>query len=173
MNLLIRLTVYTFFLINLIHAHIYLYDTEVSDIAQYTDCIYWTTNAPMKYCRREFTTKLFNSTIDDDCINGGEKWFFDDLVKRNISPTEVLSWGSSVERADDYAYFYYNKKQKFTEEFLCNCIRPGTFGIMCEYELLHEVITFEDAIESQFKQKQEDPWGMQRYGDILCYKSVF
>jgi len=173
MHSLLLLTVSITLLINLIHAHVLLYDTEASDIAQYFDCIYWTTNATRKYCRRENIKKIFDSTVNNNCTNGGETWFFNDLAEQNISPTDVLSWSSSVERVDDYAHFYYNNQQEFNHEFLCNCTRPGTFGLRCEYELLHETITFEGAIMAQFNQKEQDPDGMQRYGDILCYQPVF
>jgi hypothetical protein len=127
----------------------------------------------MKYCIRRNDLKPFTHELFSDCINGGEKWLFLNASKQNISPTEVLSWSSSIERADDYANFYYNNQLNSDDEFLCKCIRPGTFGPRCEFEFFHEAITFEDAIESQFAQKKEDPWGMQEHGHIICYEAVF
>ncbi|CAF4466479.1 unnamed protein product, partial [Adineta steineri] len=100
-------------------------------------------------------------------------WLYTDAIKQNISPTEVLTWSSSIEYADDYAHFYYNNQSASNDKFLCNCTQQGTFAPRCEFELLHETITFEDAIKSQFAQKKQDRWGIQRSGDILCYNTVF
>jgi hypothetical protein len=173
MNLLVVLALYALFMVEVIHAYILLYDIGLSDFAQYSDCIYWMTDATMKYCRRENTTNLFNFTIGDNCINGGKEWSFNELATRNISPAEVLLWSSSVEEAENYAHFYYNNHQEFRKKYLCNCTRPGTFGLKCEYELLHEATTFEDAIKFQFERKIEDVLGTHRYGNILCYEPVF
>ncbi|CAF1414436.1 unnamed protein product [Adineta steineri] len=127
----------------------------------------------MKYCIRWNNFTSVTHELLNDCINGGEKWLYTDAIKQNISPTEVLTWSSSIEYADDYAHFYYNNQSDSNNKFLCNCTQQGTFGPRCEFELLHETITFEDAIKSQFAKKKQDRWGIQRYGDILCYNTVF
>ena len=173
MKFLILVLVLIFFLINLIDVHVLVYDTEVSDVAQYAVCIYWVTDATFKYCIRGNQFTDYTNKLSDDCTDGSEKWFFHDLLKQNISPAELLSWSSGVQMTDDYADYYYNKRISLTEEFLCNCSLPGTFGLRCEFEFLHEALTFEDAIVSQFEQKREDRMGMQRHGNILCYEAVF
>jgi hypothetical protein len=173
MDLLLLLAVHVLFIIPFGHAHILLYDTETNNIGQYFFCIHITNDTTMKYCRRWNSTGSFNLELGDECVNGGKQLLFVDLDEQKISPAEVLVWSSSVERADDYANFYYNKQLVSKNDSLCNCTRPGTFGLRCEFELLHEAITFEDAIESQFKQKKDDPWGIQRHGNILCYRPFF
>jgi hypothetical protein len=109
-----------------------------------------------------------------DCLNGGQKLFFKELLEQNISPTDVLQWSSSVERADDYADVFYQQQSlnMISNEFLCNCTQTGTFGKFCGYKLLDDTATFDDAIAAQFAQKKKDPWGSQEYGDILCYKTL-
>jgi hypothetical protein len=126
----------------------------------------------MKYCIR---TDTFDIPINEDCFGDSKKWTFHDAVKQNITPNEVIMWSSSIENADNYAKFYYggNYLESDQESFLCNCSRPGTFGPICEFELYHNTTTFEDAIKAQFEEKKDDRWGIQRYGDILCYETIF
>ncbi|UJR11567.1 hypothetical protein I4U23_015747 [Adineta vaga] len=156
-----------------IHTYILLYDTETSDSTQYAYCIYWMTDATMKYCIRTNLSEIFDLDISNDCFDGSERWLFHDAIQHNISPSHVLTWSSSIELADRYAGFYYNDYLVINQkEFVCNCKLPWTFGPRCEFELLHGTVTFEDAIKFQFKQKENDRWGMQRHGEILCYQTI-
>ncbi|CAF4939346.1 unnamed protein product [Rotaria sp. Silwood1] len=59
------------------------------------------------------------------------------------------------------------------DEFVCNCIKPGTFGKYCEYQLTHEAKSFAETIEIQFGQKNLlNSWNTQRYGKIICYETL-
>jgi hypothetical protein len=52
-------------------------------------------------------------------------WNFSALVAAGIEPYDVVKWASSIEKADDYAayYYYYNQsiKEFTTDSFLCDC----------------------------------------------------
>ena len=163
----------TSYLLLISRAHILLYDTDKGDSSQYGYCIYWMTNVTMKYCVRDNMTYIFDTAAAEQCFNGGIKLLFRDLAKEHMSPSEVNTWSSSIEEADNYAAFYYDARPTAEEKFLCKCSLAGTFGSRCEFELLHEAMTFEDAIKAQFEQKEDDRWGMQQHGDILCYQPVF
>jgi hypothetical protein len=156
------------------YARVLLYDTESSSTVEYLDCIYHTEDSIVKYCLRPGETLSLNRA-GIRCINGGQKLFFFTLTEQNISPTTVLQWSSSIERADDYASVFYNAQNNNitnTDDFLCNCTEPGTFGKYCEYFLLGASESFDDAIVAQFAQKEADPWGAQEHGDILCYTTL-
>jgi hypothetical protein len=114
---------------------ILVYDTEQSNVTEYSTCIHHMTDSSMKCCIRpgrvhQLTTKV------DNCRNGGMKWLFTSLLQANISPTEVLSWSSSIERADNYASYYYNESHELasTDEFLCECTLPGTLSRSSSHE---------------------------------------
>jgi hypothetical protein len=83
------------------HARVLLYDTEISIDIEYFDCIYHTEDSIVKYCRRLSRSGLSNRP-ELECANGGQKLFFNNLLEKNISSTEILQWSSSIERADDY-----------------------------------------------------------------------
>ncbi|UJR11129.1 hypothetical protein I4U23_015310 [Adineta vaga] len=169
----IKLILYACWMITVSYTHVFLYDTETNDSMQYAYCIYWVTDTTLKYCVRENISVILNTTKDDDCYGNSQKWSFDDAVRQNILPNDVLMWSSSIESAEDYAAFYYGKRKLLEKKFLCNCSLPGTFGPRCEFEFFHETVTFEDAIKAQFEQKKDDESVMQRYGDILCYRTAF
>ncbi|CAF1136975.1 unnamed protein product [Adineta steineri] len=156
-----------------IQARIFLFDTEDSRRVEQHDCLYYTSDVSVKYCRRSNN----GSTLDRSsftCFNGGEQLSFQYLLEQNISPQEILQWNSSIERADDYASFFYYRDEKnlMNDEFLCHCIHPGTFGKYCEYHFLDGALTFEQSIKQQFEQKEKNHWAAQHYGDILCYKTI-
>ncbi|UJR12184.1 hypothetical protein I4U23_016361 [Adineta vaga] len=44
-----------------------------------------------------------NEFTEMECYNGGQLQKFSKLISANIKPHEVLKWGSSIEKADDYA----------------------------------------------------------------------
>jgi len=56
---------------------------------------------------------------------------------------------------------------------ICNCTKDGTFGLLCEYELITEKNSFEKTIEYQFALKSQHRLGYQIYGNITCYKTSF
>jgi len=153
------------------YGRILLYDTEDSVLEQF-DCIYYTAYGErVSYCRRIGTGTF---TIDweyTSCLNDGTMWSFKQLIEQNKKPSEILSWSSSVEKADNYAHLYYNRSMKCDDCWLCQC-KPGTFGIFCQYQLTHDAHSFEESINKQFQQKDEDQWGIQKYGNIICYTTL-
>jgi hypothetical protein len=69
--------------------------------------------------------------------------------------------------------FRSNELDVAENNFICNCTKDGTFGLLCEYELLTIKGSFEKALEYQFKLKSKHRLGSQLYGNITCYKSSF
>lgn len=161
-------------LFNIVDARILLYNTEDNRNTEYYDCIYYTTDATIKYCRHyDEERSLIRS--QSNCDNGGEKYFFKQLLDSNITPSETLDWNTSIEQVDAYARFYYaslNKTNLTETDYLCKCTKKGTFGKFCEYMFTDESESFEQAITAQFIQKRENPWNAQLYGSILCYKTL-
>ncbi|CAF1444251.1 unnamed protein product [Adineta ricciae] len=152
-------------------AHILLYDTEDSVLEQF-DCIHYTAyEERVSYCRRVRTGTFTIGWEYTSCLNDGTMWTFKELLDGKKKPSDVLSWSSSVERADNYASLYYNRSWKCSECWLCQC-KPGTFGTFCQYQLTHEAHSFEESINAQFQQKESDRWGIQQHGNILCYVTL-
>ena len=80
-----------------------------------------------------------------------------------------------MEMVDLYASIFDNRSllREHDNRFLCRCVKWGTFGKYCEYQLTHSKEKFDEAIVAQFEQKQTgDSWNTQRYGNILCYESL-
>ncbi|CAF1113002.1 unnamed protein product [Adineta steineri] len=85
-----------------------------------------------------------------------------------ITIDEVLQWNTSIEKADAYGAYLNNQSN---DQFVCKCIRPNTFGIMCEYQFIFNQ-TWNDEITTQFLMKTQDPSTNQEYGDTLCYETL-
>jgi hypothetical protein len=163
-----------------VHCRILLYNTENNQAVEKFDCVYYSRNDGEKipYCRRPDGNQSLNR-YRNKCDNQGEKKFFRDLLKQRIHPGIILEWSSSVEMADLYANVFYNRSSIDDDDdrFVCNCTTVGTFGKYCEYQLTHEATSFSKAIEAQFEQKKDDSerddsWNTQRYGKLLCYKTL-
>lgn len=153
--------------------HVLLYETENGDSREYKDCIYYNAeeNSTIKYCLRHINS-LMDQTQYVKCTNNGEQWFFESLLANNVSPTTILKWSSSIEMVDKYAYFFYNQSAVLdTNEFLCNCTRPGSFGKYCEYQLLFETFSIPDSFSIQFEIKK-DIAENQRWAKIICYNTL-
>jgi hypothetical protein len=163
-----------------------LYDTEImTSSSEKADCIYVLDNVnsdyggssagKVPYCRRPNITGSLKRA-QNKCENEGEEKYFVDLLKENIRPIEVLEWSSSVEMADEYAAFYYNNYSMFKsnekKDFLCHCTHPSTFGKYCEYTLTHETNSFEASQTSQVSIRYVYFTYHQKFGDIVCYKTL-
>ncbi len=163
-----------------------LYDTEFHmSSPEKFDCIYVLDNVnsdyggssagKVPYCRRPNINKTL-IRITDKCENGGDKKYFIELLEKNVRPSEVLKWNSSVEMADEYAAFYYNNyseiKSNGKQDFLCHCTHPGTFGKYCEYQLTHEANSFEASQRLQASIRHFYYLNHQQFGDIVCYKTL-
>lgn len=155
---------------------ILLFQSENHQEIERYDCIYYTykKTVPLKYCRQSGSPVTLNRLFSE-CFNDGKKFSFQSLLEQNISPRDILQWNSSLEQVDYYASFFSNRSKTLTttiDTFLCRCIQPGTFGKFCEYKLVDDALTFEQSIEEQFEEKRKNPWATQRYGDILCYRTL-
>ena len=153
-----------------------VYNTENEEKVEKFDCVYYVPQSgeEISYCRRPGVNQSLNRS-KNECDNQGEKKLFKDLLKEEIDPSIILKWSSSVEMADLYAGFFYNRSliDENNDKFVCNCTREGTFGKYCEYKLTHEANRFREAINGQFQEKKYgDPWDTQRYGKILCYETL-
>lgn len=146
-----------------------LYNTEESGYMESVHCIFYQNPYEVKYCIR-WNTSIPILTNSTSCLHG-EKWYFSELLTKRISPWEILSWSSSVEKTDDYARIFYNYSQTFEEDsFLCNCTK-GYFGKWCEYTLLFDSSSFSKALQILFEGHIE-PFDNQKWGKILCYETL-
>lgn len=158
------------------NGQILVYNTENDETIEKFDCIYFVNESgeSIPYCQRLKGTEPINRS-STTCANGGEKRRFRDLINERIAPSEVLRWSSSVEITDLYGHVFDKPWliDENDERFVCNCVKPGTFGKYCEYSLTHNQQHFFETIKAQFKQKElGDSWNTQRYGKILCYETL-
>jgi hypothetical protein len=155
-------------IINISEPGVLLYNTENGASVGEFDCIYYTQTSTVKYCGRRGGS-MFVSRDMSTCLNG-KRWNFSELLSNEISPWDILSWSSSVEKADDYARVFYNRSKNFEQEpFLCQCFE-GFLGKNCEYQLLFD-ISFSKALQAVFRAHQ-DAMARQMYGSILCYETL-
>ena len=138
------------------YGRILLYNTENNQTIEKFDCIYfiYDRGEEVPYCRRLNGTEQLDRNRSE-CENQGVKVLFHDLLKQDVKPRNVLSWSSSVELADMYAGFFFNRSliEVDNDRFICNCTMSGTFGKYCEYQLTHEAESFSEAVDAQFTQK--------------------
>lgn len=146
-----------------------LYDTDDGGDMESTHCIFYLRFYEIKYCIRwdADISLARNTTL---CLHG-EKWYFTELQAKRISPWDILSWSSGVEKADDYARVFYDHSETFQKDsFLCNC-SEGYFGKRCEYTLLSDSSSFSKALETLFG-GHINPLDHQKWGQILCYETL-
>jgi len=149
-----------------------LYHTENSIDTQYFDCIYYN---QIKYCVQSSISSPLQREINVSCHMNGRLWSFEELSVRNISVSEVLKWSSSIEQTDRYAKYLLNGRFDQGENVICNCTNPQRFGKSCEYEFYFDSLSFNEAIENQFKPLEntsEINVGSQIMNTRLCYLSI-
>lgn len=74
----------------------------------------------------------------------------------------------------NHVSFYRSNESVSTEnDVICNCTKDGTFGPLCEYELMTAKESFEKTLEYQLTLKFNHRLGSQLYGNITCYKTSF
>jgi hypothetical protein len=155
---------------------IILHNTENGEAVSKFDCVYhvYDNGEEIPYCRRLGQDVILNRE-EMVCHNQGELFSFRHLIIQNVLPSDILDWNSSIEMLDLYAQFFYNRSsiEDVDGLYLCKCVKQGTFGKNCEYQLTHNAELFSNTIEAQFEQKRNgDSWNTQRYGNILCYTTL-
>lgn len=169
MNRVSLVLIFVVSIIRTFESLVLLYNTENGDGIEEYDCIYHTETSTIKYCARPGGS-IYQSRNMDTCFNG-ERWNFSELLSNDISPWDVLSWSSSVEKADDYARVFYNRSENFeNESFLCHC-SEGFLGKNCEYQLPFDSSSFSEGLQIPF-QAHKVIKGHQMYGSILCYETL-
>ncbi|CAF1130909.1 unnamed protein product [Adineta steineri] len=158
------------------YGRILLYNTENNQTIEKFDCLYYIYDdgEEISYCRRLNGTERLDRNRSE-CENQGVRLLFRDLLNKNVKPSDILNWSSSVEMVDIYAGLFVNRSlnEDDNDQSICNCTESGTFGKYCEYQLTHDAKSFSEAIKAQFKQKgDDDSWNTQRFGKILCYETL-
>ena len=155
---------------SVVHASIYLYDSEDSTSVEVYDCLY---HEPMPYCRRPsqpITLQRDNGT--HLCHHGGVSHSFFSLWQKNVSVNEVLhGWRSSLDKADDYGHYLVHRNSSHattTGEFLCQCIDSASFGRHCQYRLPIDT-TFDETVSAKFHDQTKR---LMYEGDIVCYTTL-
>ncbi len=156
-------------LISICEPVVLLYNTENTSSTEEFHCIHYTESSTVKYCGRRGTGVRISESVNT-CSNG-KRWHFSELLSNEISPWDVLSWSSSVEKADDYARVFYNRSENFEDEpFLCQC-SEGFLGKNCRYQLPFDPSSFSKAWRISFKE-HSNVTGHQQFGSILCYETL-
>lgn len=156
-------------IINPCRSFILVYNTEDTNYTGESDCVYFQEFSTIKYCVRLMQANRANKNMTM-CVHG-QRWNFSKLLEKQISPWDVLSWSSSVEKADNYARIFYNHSSVFEEDsFLCNCT-AGYFGKWCQFGLGSDISLFSTALERYF-QGRTNPQAHQMWGQIICYNTL-
>jgi hypothetical protein len=154
---LIYLLAFLCYLPTFSYSYVLLYHTENSPSAQHYDCIYNTRSKVqsniqgVKYCRHFNESQPLERDFSQSCHNNGQLWSFEKLSFLNVSTSDVLQWSSSLEQTDLYSKYLLNKSLDMTDEYICNCTNPSSFGKFCEYEFYGDRNSFDDAITKQFQ----------------------
>ncbi|CAF4073046.1 unnamed protein product, partial [Rotaria sp. Silwood1] len=128
----------------------------------------------IKYCIRPSRNVSVQRNYSRGCLNGGILRSFEVLKQYNITTQQMLQWNSGVSAIDRYRAYLANHQLETNEEtdnFICNCTNPRSFGVLCEYQFSQS--SFEASILSQYNQKLKYPLGSQLFGSTTCYKTSF
>ena len=172
MHLTITFTHLFFFFsfLDVVEHKIYLSHTQDGTSIQYYDCILVDV---LLYCRQpRHPIHLTRTHQSSTCAaNGGITHTFQDLLAHNVIISTILhQWKSSIEQVERYARFISNPSHDI-DGFLCECLRPRSFGKFCEY-VLPVGETFQQTIDWQVMRRVQNLLGVQVYGDITCYEGV-
>ena len=136
--------------------YVLLHNTDNSSSVQYYDCMYYTRSTTankiqgVKYCRQRDKSKGLYRHFDQSCHHNGVLWSFEELSRRNISPSDILRWSSSLEQVDRYSKYLSNHSFDMKDRNLCNCTDLSSFGKFCEYKFYSGITSFNEAIRKQF-----------------------
>lgn len=147
-----------------------MYHTENSPSVQYFNCVYY---EGVKYCH-QFPSPFELQWNFNFCFNDGDFRSFAELVLLNVTVSDVLQWSSSIEQADHYAKYLSNRSSERTDDWICNCTNPSTFGKFCEYEFFNGHTSFDEAIRNQFQPRQDIKIniGSQLHHNWPCYLTL-
>ena len=123
-----------------------------------------------------FSSNLSSTIVDreNDTLsckqNDGQLHRFSQLRSKNVTPSTVLhQWRSTLERVEQYSLFLRDPNEK--DGYLCGCLRSGSFGKNCEYQLpVGE--TFEETLQWQLIMRKNNSEEVQMYGDVVCYETL-
>jgi hypothetical protein len=157
------------FTVFFVKSEIYIHNTNDGlDIESY-DCVLVQS---LLYCRRpKEPIDLFRDSDTTACQhNSGEVHIFDELQSKNISISTILhQWKSTLERVEQYSR--YIRGARDPNGYLCQCLRPASFGKNCEYRLPMGN-TFNQTLIWQLIMRKENPLEVQMYGDVVCYETL-
>ncbi|CAF1528134.1 unnamed protein product [Rotaria sordida] len=160
--------IFVLMILPFLESSFYLYNTEDSFQAEFYDCI---NHQGLLYCRRPvepITLQRANQT--GQCYYGGKVHSFASLQSRNISINTILhEWKSSIEKVEQY--YLYMKYSSESDELLCECTHPQSFGKNCEYRLLIGTM-LKETIDWEVQMKYDNEWETQMHGDIICYTTL-
>lgn len=163
------------------NSYILISHTENSRSLQYYDCLHHLDrdNYVVKYCRQLNESRQLQRDFPEQCYHNGKLWSFEELSARNISPSDVLQWSSSIEITDRYSRYLSDHSLVADDQYVCNCTNPSSFGKFCEYELYNGATSVKDALNKQFQFLEiVDAYhprvfiGSQLHNNRLCYTTL-
>jgi hypothetical protein len=147
-----------------IHGSIYLYHTDNGQAVQFYDYFYI---GELFYCRRpESPVDLQRPHVSVDCVvNGGRLHSFADLRRSTgINQSNILHrWKSGVD-------MFEQLESGQIDGHMCECHHVRAFGKYCEYRLPAGE-TPQQSLEWQLRMRNNSGDAIQRYGDIVCYRT--
>ena len=157
-----------------VKSHIFLHHTNDGwGIEQY-DCVFVQSSSSPSYCRRP-REPFDRFQRDDDatrtCVqNGGEIYMFSELRSKNITINTLQHhWTTNLQQLEEYSL--YLRDLRLSDGHLCRCVRLGTFGMACEYQLPVGK-TLEETLQWQLIMRNVDQESVQVHGDIVCYETL-
>ena len=104
-----------------------------------------------EYCLGPIEINSFDD-IDHHHIN--RILTFDQLRQLNVDITELLSWSSTIDLAENYQYYLdYQNDSVFSKEMFFNCTQLW-FGPQCQYSFdVTEVDSFEQMVLNTLKKR--------------------
>ena len=147
---------------------VYIFNTKDTASAEFYDCIH---HQDLLYCRRpEQSISLQRDDGVRQCYHNGKLHSFTDLLSNNSGISTILhEWKSSIEKVEQYSRYMRQSAQ--SNNYLCECSYPPSFGKKCEYRL-PQGITIDETLTWQLKMKGDYAWKMQVYGDTVCYTTL-
>ncbi|CAF1443748.1 unnamed protein product, partial [Adineta ricciae] len=114
---------------------------------------------------------MSESSLNFSVENGnGQKFYFADLAKKNITSEDLYLWSIPIDIIEEYQRYLESNNAFLSKQFIYNCTLPR-FGLMCQYELYYYDQNFSllnEMIYNYYLRMARNINGLTCYNHLKC-----
>jgi hypothetical protein len=147
--------------------------TGESFVTLYHRCFYYTNITvgmqSIPYCLQS----PVDSTETENCSADSVRYTFEELSRLGFDVDDLLQWHVPMDTVENYALYKDELPLSIrSDQFICNCSDPSTFGPSCQYKLYFGE-TIGEAMTRQFQVRERNPASSQWHERRTCYEPAY